>query len=213
VQGLSEVTIESRPEFVKSESLKHLADGLPGVEIEVALGLESSSDWVRESCVGKGFSFQDFEEACGTIRAAGSRAKAYVLLKPPFLSEFDAGHDATRTMKDVAALVDSVSLNACNVQKGTLVEELFREGRYRPPWIWTVLEVLRQAHRCLGGETNLICDTVGFGTPRGPRNCRRCDKTAIAMVRAFSLGQDPSDLAGLACSCEGAWDRSYYYHF
>ncbi len=213
LEGLAELTVESRPEHIDKEGVSMLRAGLPDVEVEVAIGLESSSDRVRDECIGKGFTFQQFERACRCIRSGGARRKAYVLLKPPFLGEFDAWYDAARTIRDVSGSADSVSLNACNVQGGTLVEDLFRADAYRPAWIWTVLEVLREAKRIFAGERNVICDTVAFGTPRGPHNCRRCDDRATGMVRAFSLSQDATALEGLECRCRGNWAKIYNYHF
>lgn len=213
LEGLAELTVESRPEHIDKEAVSMLQARLPKAEVEVAIGLESSSDRVRDECIGKGFTLRQFELACKLIRSEGARIKAYVLLKPPFLSEFDACYDAVRTIKDVSGSVDSVSLSACNVQKGTLVEELHRTDAYRPPWIWTVTEVLREAKQVFSGERNVICDTVAFGTPRGPHNCRKCDDRATAMVRRFSLSQDPAALEGLECRCRGEWAKIYNYHF
>jgi radical SAM enzyme (TIGR01210 family) len=213
LEGLAELTVESRPEHIDKEAVSMLQDRVPNAEVEVAVGLESSSDRVRGKCIGKGFTFRQFERACKCIRSKGARSKAYVLLKPPFLSEFDACYDAVRTVEGVSGIVDSVSLNACNVQKGTLVEELFRAGAYRPSWIWTVMEVLRQAKQGFDGERNVICDTVAFGTPRGPHNCRKCDDRATGMVRRFSLSQDASALEGLECHCRSGWAKIYNYHF
>jgi len=213
VEGLAELTVESRPEHVDSGTVSELREHLAGVEIEVAIGLESSSDRVRDECIGKGFTFREFQRACECIKSEGARSKAYVLLKPPFLSEFDSWYDAVQTIKDVAGMVDSVSVNACNVQKGTLVEELFKANEYRPPWIWTVMEVLREAKRTMPGGSNVICDTVAFGTTRGPHNCRRCDRKATAMVRLFSLAQDARALEGLECPCRAEWAKIYNYHF
>ncbi len=213
LSGLSELTVESRPQHVTEEKVASLVESIPGVEVEVAMGLETSSDWIREACIGKGFAFEEFVGACRAARSCGARTKAYVLLKPPFLSEFDSGCDSVQTVLDIRDLVDSVSLNACNVQKGTLVEELFRAGMYRPPWIWTVLEVLREARRSLEASKNVICDQVAFGTRRGPHNCKRCDRAATGMVSRFSLSQDPCHLEGLECACRGDWEEIYNYHF
>jgi len=213
VAGLREVTVESRPEYISRECVRAMVDALPDVETEVALGLESSSDWVRNRCIGKGFGFEDFRRAATWVREAGARVKTYVLLKPPFLSEFDSHYDSVKTVEEVQALTDSVSINACNVQRGTLVEELHRKGEYRPPWIWTVIQVLQEARDLLDEEQNVICDTVAFGTERGPHNCKRCDKKARAAVERFSLTQDASFLEDVGCSCRGEWAKIYNYHF
>jgi radical SAM enzyme (TIGR01210 family) len=211
--GLSEFTVESRPEHVTEEKIGHLTETMSNIATEVAIGLESSSDDVRENCIGKGFSFGDFQRAGQIIRDGGSRCKAYILLKPPFLSEYDAAYDSIQSMLDSTDLVDSFSLNACNVQKGTLVEELHRSRSYRPPWIWTVRQVLLDAHREMGGDIDIICDTVAYGTRRGPHNCRRCDKKARATINSFSLNQDPNVLDSIKCKCRGDWEREFYYHY
>lgn len=213
LQGLSELTVETRPEFVKLDAVREIQELLPDVDLEVAIGLESSSDWVRESCIGKGFSFEDFRSASQAIARAGARCKAYILLKPPFLSEHDAAYDSVRTVGDCAALVGSLSLNACNVQRGTLVEEMQRQGLYRPPWIWTVLQVIKDAWEILPEGKTLIVDTVAFGTVRGPHNCRKCDRELTHIVERFSLTQDPSVLEDADCPCRGEWAADYYYGF
>jgi radical SAM enzyme (TIGR01210 family) len=211
--GLSEFTVESRPEHVTEEKIGHLNETMPNIDTEVAIGLESSNDDVRENCVGKGFTFGDFQRASKVIREGGSRCKAYILLKPPFLSEYDAAYDSIQSILDSADLADAFSLNACNVQKGTLVEELQRSGSYRPPWIWTVRHVLLNAHREIGSDIDIICDTVAYGTRRGPHNCRRCDKKARAIINDFSLSQDPVSLDALDCRCRRGWEREFYYHY
>jgi radical SAM enzyme (TIGR01210 family) len=211
--GLSEFTVESRPEHVNGEKIGRLTEIMSDIDTEVAIGLESSSNDVRGNCIGKGFSFGDFHRASQIIRGGGSRCKAYILLKPPFLSEYDAAYDSIQSILDSADLADAFSLNACNVQKGTLVEELQRSGFYRPPWLWTVRRVLLDAHREMGGDIDIICDTVAYGTRRGPHNCKRCDKKARAIINNFSLNQDPASLDALDCKCRGDWEREFFYHY
>ncbi len=213
VSGLSELTVESRPEFIESSLVSGLVSGLPDLEIEVAMGLESSSDWVRKNCIGKGFTFERFRKKSIVVRNSGARVKTYLLVKPPFLSEFDAAYDTVKSVEESAEYSDSISINACNVQKGTLVESLYKRGNYRPPWIWTVLRILRSARDALDPSKNLICDTVAFGTRRGPHNCRKCSSKGKQMVRDFSLSQDPSQLKALECDCRGRWTKSFYYHY
>ncbi len=211
--GLAELTIETRPEFITEDAVREARELLPDVNLEIAIGLESSSDWVRESCIGKGFSFDSFRSAAEDIVRAGARCKAYVLLKPPFLSEHDAAYDCIQTVADSIPLVDSISVNACNIQRGTLVEEMQRRGMYRPPWLWTFLRVIKEARQLMPEDKTLLCDTVAFGTIRGPHNCRRCDRRLTNMIERFSLTQDPSVLQEIDCPCRGEWATDYYYGF
>ena len=61
---------------------------------EFAIGLETASDLIRENVIRKGFSFQDFVDASEAVHRQGGHVKAYLLLKPPLLSEGQAMRDA-----------------------------------------------------------------------------------------------------------------------
>ena len=86
------VIVESRPEFVTSEILNDVVRC--NRHVEVAIGLETSNDDIRDSCINKGFTFRDFVRASKVAHAKGLTVKAYLLLKPPFLTELEALEDA-----------------------------------------------------------------------------------------------------------------------
>jgi radical SAM enzyme (TIGR01210 family) len=160
LSGMPKVIVESRPEFVTPEICEDVAR--KNEHIEVAIGLETSSDGVRNNCINKGFSFRDFVRASETASGHGFTVKAYLLLKPPFLTEREAMEDALQSVRDAAPHADTISLNLCNVQKGTLVEALWKKGLYRPPWLWTAVEVLKRTQE----TATVICDPVGGGKRR-----------------------------------------------
>ncbi|MDD1663555.1 MAG: archaeosine biosynthesis radical SAM protein RaSEA, partial [Methanomicrobiales archaeon] len=140
------VIVETRPEFVTGdvvrECLEDLDTGSGLVSFSVAMGLETSSDVIREKCVNKGFSFGDFLAASRTARRAGAGVKAYLLLNPPSLTERESIEDVIRSVQDVHPHADAISLNPCTVQKGTEVERLWRHRAYRPPYLWSVILAL-----------------------------------------------------------------------
>ncbi len=192
--GVEKLIIESRPEFIDSKKLKDFK----GLQVEVGIGLETANDFIREHCINKGFSFSDFARAAEILKREGLRVKCYLLLKPPFLSEREAINDLLESTEKVRNLADVISINLTNIQKGTLVEKLWERGLYRPPWLWSALEVLRN----VSGE--IICDPVAGGKIRGPHNCGRCDREIVSAIRLFSVTQDTS-LLDVDCSCRKIW--------
>uniref|UniRef100_A0A7C3MBC2 TIGR01210 family radical SAM protein n=1 Tax=Archaeoglobus fulgidus TaxID=2234 RepID=A0A7C3MBC2_ARCFL len=192
--GVKKLIIESRPEFIDSKKLRDFR----GLEVEVGIGLETANDFIREHCINKGFSFSDFTKAAEILKREGLRVKCYLLLKPPFLSEREAINDLLESTEKVRNLADVISINLTNIQKGTLVEKLWERGLYRPPWLWSALEVLRN----VSGE--IICDPVAGGKIRGPHNCGRCDREIVSAIRLFSVTQDTS-LLDVDCSCRKIW--------
>jgi hypothetical protein len=205
-QGKS-VIVETRPEFVTEDAVRECMESLDtvsgAVSFSVAIGLETTSDVIREKCINKGFTFDDFLAASRTARRAGAGVKAYLLQKPPYLTESEAIGDVIRSAHDVRPHADAISLNPCTVQKGTEVERLWRRGAYRPPYLWSVLLALSKAG---GGVT---CDPVGGGTPRGPHNCRSCDGDLVRGIQDYSLSGDRTLLDALLavdCWCKKEWE-------
>jgi radical SAM enzyme (TIGR01210 family) len=194
--GIKRLVIESRPEYITARSVEEC---LSFLETEFAIGLETGSDLIREHLIRKGFSFQDFVEASGVVHDRGGRIKAYLLLKPPLLSEGEALRDAIASAKAARKYADILSLNLCNVQRNTAVERMWERGEYRPPWLWSALEVLKSA------EGPIVCDPVAAGTRRGPHNCGECDAAVAGAIRAHALSQDRSVFEGLQCPCQADW--------
>ncbi|MEF8801961.1 MAG: archaeosine biosynthesis radical SAM protein RaSEA [Halolamina sp.] len=197
------IVIESLPDFVDAEKVTEFTE--QGLETDVAVGLETATDRVRHDCVNKYFDFADFEAACAEALAGGGGVKAYLLMKPPFLSESEALEDMNSSVRRCAAVegCHTVSMNPCNVQRYTMVDELFFEGGYRPPWLWSVAEVLEST---TDADAIVVSDPVGHGSDRGAHNCGECDDRVQRAIKDFDLRQDPSVFEQVECDCERTWE-------
>ena len=69
----------------------------------------------------------------------------------------------------------------------TLVEQLYAAGEYRPPWLWSVVDVIRQGREILSEDSLLLCHPSGGGSKRGPHNCGKCDHKFLEAISDFSL--------------------------
>lgn len=195
------VIIETRPEFVTEKNLTHAKSFFK--RIEVAIGLETSSDPIRLNCINKGFTFADFVKAAETAKANGVTVKAYLMLKPPFLTEKDAMEDIVKSVMDASQYAQTISINLCNIQRGTLVDELFYRKAYRPPWLWSIAEILRRVHGKTGSV--IMSDPLAAGSSRGPHNCGECDGAFADALRAYSITQDIKVIEKLDCGCKKLW--------
>jgi uncharacterized Fe-S cluster-containing MiaB family protein len=217
------MVVESLPDFVDRETIREFTE--QGLDCDVAIGLETATDRVRRDCVNKYFEFSDFEDACAEARAVGAERpppderaatdgsreqgsgaiKAYLLMKPPFLSEGEAVEDMKRSVRRCLAVegCHTVSMNPCNVQNYTMVEDLFHDGGYRPPWLWSVADVLEDTADIDG---IVVSDPVGHGSDRGPHNCGDCDDRVQRAIKDFDERQDPSVFEQVSCECERTWE-------
>lgn len=197
------IVIESLPDFVEQEKLAPFIN--QGLATDVAIGLETATDRIRHDCINKYFTFSAFEQAAAEASEIGGGIKAYLLLKPPFLSEPEAITDMIQSISRCADVggCHTVSMNPCTVHRYTLVEQIFREGGFRPPWLWSVAHIL---HETSAEELLVVSDPVGFGSNRGPHNCGECDELVNRAIKDFSLRQDPSVFDEVSCSCQQIWE-------
>ncbi len=188
---------ESRPEYIDED----VAGTLPK-NVTVALGLESSNPEILKQSIRKGFVPEDSRKAGETIRDAGLSVRSYLLLKPLFLTEGQAINDSIASAKFADEYSNEISINPLNVQRRTLTERLWRRGEFRPPWIWSLIEVMEQ----LSGNTDarIMSSPSGGGTNRGVHNCGECDKEALKAVEKFSFTQNIKDLE-VTCRCKDKW--------
>ncbi len=196
---------ETLPEFATADRLVPIQEAFSG-EIEVALGLETTDPKVLSRYIHKSTGPEEYFLAADRVRAMGFRVKAYLLLKPPYLTESEAIDDVVRSIGEAAPHFDTLSVNPVHIQNGTVVEWLYHRGRYRPPWLWSVVEALREGSGRRGNARLVSFPTAG-GLPRGPHNCGACDRMVLARIEEASLSQEFSDLSTDACACRSEWNE------
>lgn len=203
---IKEVVIESRPEYIKDSSLKNISKRIDMSILEIAIGLESSSNSILMNSINKGFFWEDFEKAANKIIENGARVKAYLLFKPPFVSEYDSIRDMLLSVKKIVSLgIDTISINAISIHRGTFLSQLFEKNEYRTPWLWSLLHLCKEIKK-KHPELRLICDIVAGGNVRGAHNCGECDQLVINAIKEFTMSQDSGVLSKeISCSCKYEW--------
>lgn len=201
---IKKLIVETRPEFINAEKIA----GLKITEhLELAIGLETANDFIRANYINKGFSFDDYKAAAKIVNDCGATVKTYLLLKPPFISEKRAIEDVVKSAALVSPYSSTISLNLCNVQKYTPLEDLWKRKYYRPPWLWSAVEAIKEIKK---RDENVVVmsDPVGAGHIRGPHNCGKCDMEIIEAIKRFNITQDLNVLERLTeinCECREVW--------
>ncbi|HEY6238618.1 MAG TPA: archaeosine biosynthesis radical SAM protein RaSEA, partial [Thermoplasmata archaeon] len=194
---------ETLPEFAIDGTLTPLKEAFAG-EVEVAMGLESTQAEILLRFVNKGSPPSEYLEAADRVRALGLRTKAYLLLKPPHLTERESIEDVVRSVEIAAPRFDAISINPVHIQGGTVVEWLYHRGRYRPPWLWSLAETIARGAE-VRGTTRLVSFPTAGGLPRGPHNCGTCDRSVLAAIEEASLSPTFDGLSSLGCACRSDW--------
>jgi radical SAM enzyme (TIGR01210 family) len=214
IEGIKRITIESRPQYITEESvafLKKLFDG-SSVELEIGMGVEAENDVVRDICINKHGSRKQFNSAVELLKANNILPLAYVLLKPPFLTEAEAIDEAVATAHfAVNTGFSRISFEPMSIHHYTLVDALVKTGDYKAPWLWSVVEV---AKRCSDISSMFGIGGVGYYpipaeySSNACSNEVDCTENFSAAIVEYNKKRNVSVFDSLTCDCKSDWEKA-----
>ena len=137
--NLDTVVVESHPHFI-GDSCLHFRDLLKP-ELEVAIGLETVCEPVLKA-LNKKMSLDDFRRAVKFLSSHGIRTRAFILLRPPFMTEEEGVFWAEKSV-DFAFNNGVECCTVIPVRGGNgIMDRLAEEGYFHPPSIKSLEKVL-----------------------------------------------------------------------
>ena len=198
------LVVEAQAQMCTPEKLEWVAERHPGCT--VAIGLEAYDNTVLRFHANKGFSLKQWHKAVEILRDNSLRVKTYLLFKPPFMSEGDALEHTISWVSEVSKISDDVSINPMNIQRGTIVDRLFRNREYRPPWLWSLVEMIIRTHDDVSKtDCRVIVHPTAGGKSRGSHNCGSCDSKVVAAIERYSVSGNLGEFNRLECECKKVW--------
>jgi len=189
--GFEQVLVESHTAFVGEECLA-FSRMLKG-RLQVAIGLETAHPEVLRR-LNKGMTLEAFKKSVELLQSNGITTRAFVLLRPPFLSEEEGEEWACRSI-DFAfdSGVDICSVIPVRSGNGAL-DHLAEEGYFEEPSIRSLERVLDYG---IGLKRGLVFadlwDLERFSS------CNRCYGSRKARLERVNLTQEA--VGPVTCNC------------
>ncbi|VTR95626.1 radical sam domain-containing protein : Uncharacterized protein OS=Planctomyces maris DSM 8797 GN=PM8797T_28484 PE=4 SV=1: Radical_SAM [Gemmata massiliana] len=178
------VIVECHPKTIgtRCESF-HAMLTKQGVKLEVALGLETVHPEVLLR-LNKRMTTDDFAQAAHALRAAGIAVRAFIMVRPPFLTE-DEGLEWAKRSIDFAFAhgVECCSLIPTRDGNGAM-EELARAGHFAPPALETLERALEYGLALRAGRVFLDLWDIAKVSPGAPDRAAR-----VARLARMNLSQ------------------------
>ena len=198
LEALKMIEIETRPEFITEDILTKLEEFAKKHKIKLCfnVGLESANDDILR-LINKGFSSRVFFDALKKLQKYDFWAKTYLLLKPPFMTEYEAIQDViTSAKKAFNAGTYFVSINPMVIFSWTFIEYLWRNKLYRPPTLESVIFVTNEVLKLNEAKKGIvICSPVAPGSARGPHALKRnTDRKLLNILNKIVKSQTPIDI-------------------
>lgn len=208
--GFSFVATECRAEFLTEEKIQQVLSILGDrVEFEIGLGLESANDWVRRNCINKMLSLEKFVDAVDLCHRCGAKVYAHVLVKPPFLNEFEAIEDAIETATWAFEHdVDRLGFALTNIKGGTVTQWLAARGSYRPPFYWSIIQILLALREEWLSRVGLFGFDSAVHIEQPVSNCPQCTPHIRSLLQTFCYTKDVKFLQQAEtypCPCKAVW--------
>lgn len=212
---IEKVIIESRAEYVTEEALNNIKNVYRNGIVEVGIGVESTSNIIREICHHKGLEDLNIvKTAINNLHKNNFKALAYINFKPIFLTESEAIEDAIKTAIDCFKMgFDAVSIEPTSLQDYSLANHLYQLGQYRVPWLWSVRDVVqgiydhipnKELDIRLGGyfDEEVLSGSQGVGYEGKNEifphmtslNCDKCSNEFINCIKKFNMTYDLQEL-------------------
>lgn len=191
VRQFERVIVENHPLLIDERALR-FRDQL-GTPLEVAMGLETAHPEVLAR-INKRMTLDDFTRAVQFLVEHDIAVRAFVLLRPPFLSEDEGIEWALKSIAfafDVGATC--VSVIPTRAGNGTM-ERLQAEGWFAWPKLSSLEQVLAAGIASKRGR--VFADTWDVARFA---DCSRCAAARVERLRQMNLSQ--SILTSVVCGC------------
>jgi radical SAM enzyme (TIGR01210 family) len=186
------VIVESHPKLINDKALRFR--DLIGTELQVAVGLETVHPEVLPK-LNKAMNLNDFRKSADFLHQNNIRSRAFILLRPPFLTE-DEGIEWTKRSLDFAfdCGVECCVIIPTRSGNGAL-DILQKEGYFTPPDIKSLEEVLDYGIGLKSGRIFAdLWDIDLFSS------CDKCLATRKIRLENTNLYQEI--LTPVNCSCD-----------
>ena len=200
-QNCCYLMVESLPNFISRSAIADATKALNNTALIVGIGLQSSSKTVRDVCIQSPFTSEQFLNAINTLQEFHVRIKAYVLLKPPFLTEAEALYDATRTaIWLLRNSIEDVTVCPVRAAPGTVVYDLYSLDLFKPPKLTTLVRCLHDI-KALARPVRISLSNIGSPDLHSitPHGCEDCESRILDILKDYNRNPYLVDLGNEYC--------------
>ena len=214
--GIPSVILETHYTTVTQAILEKIRQALPGREVIIELGFESSDPKVLKHSLCKYMDLDALADTICRIKNFGMSPVLNVFLGAPFLTAEEQILDAEKSIAwAVAHGASRVVVFPANIKPNTLLWKLYQEGKYKRISHWELIELLSRLDDVLLEKVEI--SWYGDRQEAGrniqilpPSSCLRCQPILMSFYQAFMENFDPKQrrqllkrlYAQTSCDCQ-----------
>ena len=209
--NVENLLFETRAETITEDKLLETIESMPHKNVEIAFGLESIDDHVRNYIYNKGLNIDYVEKALQLTQKYNIYLSINVLFGAPFLSEEDRISDTVKTTRWILKRGGVPVIFPMHVRQNTGIRKLYDDKLYMPPSVWDFVELLNTFsdnelrkviiawHKIYNPESTINTEIIdSFKT------CKKCYAEVLMLLDEFRATSNPMcirKLNSIKCSC------------
>ena len=196
--GIPSVILETHYTTVTATILEKIRQALPGREVVIELGFESSNPAVLEKSLCKYMNLETLADKMQLIQKFGMSPVLNVFLGAPFLTAEEQIRDAGESIAwAVEHGASRVVVFPANIKPNTLLWRLYQTGSYERISHWELIELLSRLDDVLLEKVELSWYGDRQEAGRGiqiipPSSCICCQSFLMSFYRTFMENFDPN---------------------
>ena len=192
VSSFETVIVESHPRLINEKCL--IFRDMLKPDLQIALGLETVYPEILRK-LNKQMTLEDFRNSVSYLTQHRILSRAFILLRPPFLSESEGIYWAERSL-DFAFSTGVECCTVIPVRAGNgAMDLLLEKGDFAPPDIHSLETVLEYGIKLNAGR--VFADVWDLGLFP---SCRKCIDQRTNRLIAMNLSQDI--ISRIECTCD-----------
>jgi archaeosine synthase beta-subunit len=192
VSSFETIIVESHPRLINEKCL--LFRDMLKADLQIAIGLETVNTEILRK-LNKQMTLDDFSGAVSYLTKNGLMSRAFILLRPPFLSESDGIHWAERSI-DFAFGTGVECCTVIPVRPGNgAMDLLMKRGDFNLPDIHSLETVLEYGISLNSGRVFADAWDLGMFS-----SCRKC--IDIRTSRLIEMNLNQKIISRHSCSCD-----------
>ena len=207
---IKSATIEAKIEDITLDKLVQIRS-VYHKDLEIAIGYESANSLVRDLCINKSFADDKFEAIIQDAIKCNVKIIPLIMIKPPFLSEREAAEDVINSLVYLERFeLRRIDIELPTVEIDTLTFELWRQEKYQPLNLWTLVYILEVKEK-LGLNTRVYISPMEYSVESYDTaySCNRCMEKFKTLISLYNKTQDASVFKSNLFVCQKRWKEIF----
>lgn len=202
---IERLIVESLPVFISKPKLERIKANNKNLKLEVALGLQSASEFIRREAIASPCKVKDFKRAYELLISMGYSAQVFVMHQLPFLTVSESNYELKKSCEWINKNMGQASIvvSPLRIASQTVTALAYENGMQEMAGLWDLALVLEkianEGGRSIRVAISQLAPNPGESNGLHAKSCARCEPRLYEWLNYFNSSKMPP--LDFSCEC------------